>query len=64
MVKNMKQVTKMLEHVNKDMNASELAKVMEKFEQVCFKEFFPIYPKQKIQFIFFSHSKILMLKIK
>jgi len=34
MVKNMKQVTKMLEHVNKDMNASELAKVMEKFEQV------------------------------
>ncbi len=35
MVKNMKQVTKMLEHVNKDMNASELAKVMEKFEQVC-----------------------------
>jgi hypothetical protein len=61
MVKNMKQVTKMLEHVNKDMNASELAKVMEKFEQVSF---FPFAPK-KIQFIvFFSHSKILMLKIK
>lgn len=36
MVKNMKQVNKMLEHVNKDMNAAELAKVMEKFEQVCF----------------------------
>ncbi len=34
MVKNMKQVNKMLEHVNKDMNAAELAKVMEKFEQV------------------------------
>ncbi|CAF0903268.1 unnamed protein product [Adineta steineri] len=33
MVKNMKQVNKMLEHVNKDMNAAELAKVMEKFEQ-------------------------------
>jgi division protein CdvB (Snf7/Vps24/ESCRT-III family) len=34
MVKNMKQVNKMLENVNKDMNAAELAKVMEKFEQV------------------------------
>ncbi len=30
----MKQVNKMLENVNKDMNAAELAKVMEKFEQV------------------------------
>ncbi len=30
----MKQVNKMLEHVNNDMNAAELAKVMEKFEQV------------------------------
>lgn len=34
MVKNMKQVNKMLETVNKDMNASELARVMDKFEQV------------------------------
>lgn len=34
MVKNMKQVNKMLETVNKDMNAAELARVMEKFEQV------------------------------
>lgn len=34
MVKNMKQVNKMLEHVSKDMNISELAKVMEQFEQV------------------------------
>ncbi|CAF4900763.1 unnamed protein product, partial [Rotaria sp. Silwood2] len=33
MVKNMKQVNKMLEHVNKDMNISELAKIMEQFEQ-------------------------------
>ncbi|CAF1594941.1 unnamed protein product [Rotaria sp. Silwood1] len=33
MVKNMKQVNKMLEHVNKDMNMSELAKIMEQFEQ-------------------------------
>ncbi len=40
MLKNMKQVTKMLEHVNKEMNAAELAKVMEKFEQVCFNFFF------------------------
>ncbi len=40
MVKNMKQVTKMLEHVNKDMNAAELAKVMEKFEQVRLASFF------------------------
>lgn len=31
----MKQLDKMLEHVNKDMNAAELARVMEKFEQVC-----------------------------
>ncbi|UJR09584.1 hypothetical protein I4U23_013819 [Adineta vaga] len=38
MVKNMKQVNKMLEHVNKDMNASELAKVMDKFEQ-AFEDF-------------------------
>lgn len=30
----MKQVNKMLENVNKDMNTTELAKVMEKFEQV------------------------------
>lgn len=30
----MKQVNKMLEHVNQEMNAAELAKVMEKFEQV------------------------------
>ena len=35
MVKNMKQVNKLLEHVHKDMNMSELTKVMEKFEQVC-----------------------------
>jgi division protein CdvB (Snf7/Vps24/ESCRT-III family) len=34
MVKNMKQVNRMLEHVNKDMNTTELAKVMDKFEQV------------------------------
>jgi hypothetical protein len=34
MMKNMKQVNKMLEHVNKDMNASELVRMMEKFEQV------------------------------
>ncbi|CAF1186726.1 unnamed protein product [Rotaria sordida] len=33
MVNNMKQVNKMLEHVNKDMNISELAKIMEQFEQ-------------------------------
>ncbi|CAF0777010.1 unnamed protein product [Rotaria sordida] len=38
MVKNMKQVNKMLEHVNKDMNPAELAKVMEKFEQ-AFEDF-------------------------
>ncbi|CAF2399367.1 unnamed protein product [Rotaria sp. Silwood2] len=38
MVKNMKQVNKMLEHVNKDMNSAELAKVMEKFEQ-AFEDF-------------------------
>lgn len=36
MIKNMQQVNKMLEHVNKDMNAAELAKVMEQFEKVCF----------------------------
>jgi division protein CdvB (Snf7/Vps24/ESCRT-III family) len=36
MMKNMKQVNKMLEHVNKDMNAAELAKVMDQFEQVSF----------------------------
>ena len=35
MIKNMKQVNKMLEHVNKDMNAGELAKVMSEFEKVC-----------------------------
>ena len=34
MVKNMKQVNKMLEHVNKEMNAGELAKVMDQFEHV------------------------------
>ena len=33
MMKNMKQVNKMLEQVNKDMNTSELVKVMDKFEQ-------------------------------
>ncbi|CAF4894711.1 unnamed protein product, partial [Rotaria magnacalcarata] len=38
MVKNMKQVNKMLEHVNQEMNAGELAKVMEKFEQ-AFEDF-------------------------
>jgi division protein CdvB (Snf7/Vps24/ESCRT-III family) len=37
MVKNMKQVNKLLENVNKEMNAAELAKVMEKFEQVSFR---------------------------
>ncbi len=36
MAQNMKQVNKMLEHVNKDMNMTELAKVMEKFEKVCY----------------------------
>ncbi len=30
----MKQVNKMLENVNNDMNTTELTKVMEKFEQV------------------------------
>jgi hypothetical protein len=35
MIKNMKQVNKMLEHVNKDMNAAELTKVMTEFEKVC-----------------------------
>ena len=34
MMKNMKQLEKMLTAVNKDMNAAELTKVMEKFEQV------------------------------
>lgn len=34
MMKNMKQVNKMLEQVNKEMNTSELVKVMDKFEQV------------------------------
>ncbi|CAF1348046.1 unnamed protein product [Rotaria magnacalcarata] len=34
MVQNMKQVNKLLEHVNKDMNISEIAKVMDQFEQV------------------------------
>ena len=34
MVKNMQQVNKMLENVNNDMNAAELSKIMEKFEQV------------------------------
>ncbi|CAF0811056.1 unnamed protein product [Rotaria sp. Silwood1] len=38
MVKNMKQVNKMLEHVNKDLNSAELAKVMDKFEQ-AFEDF-------------------------
>ncbi|CAF4373713.1 unnamed protein product, partial [Adineta steineri] len=33
MVKNMQQVNKMLENVNKDMNANELVKIMDKFEQ-------------------------------
>jgi len=33
MMQNMKHVSKLLEHVNKEMNAAELAKVMEKFEQ-------------------------------
>ncbi|CAF1080376.1 unnamed protein product [Adineta steineri] len=33
MVKNMQQVNKMLENVNKDMNANELVRIMDKFEQ-------------------------------
>lgn len=36
-MKNMKQLEKMLTAVNKDMNAAELTKVMEKFEQVKIK---------------------------
>jgi division protein CdvB (Snf7/Vps24/ESCRT-III family) len=34
MVKNMKQVNRMLENVNQQMNTAELARVMDKFEQV------------------------------
>lgn len=34
MMKNMKQMNKLLEQVNKDLNAGELTKVMDKFEQV------------------------------
>jgi hypothetical protein len=59
----MKQVNKMLEHVNKEMNASELAKVMEKFEQVSSSKSMKFY----LLLLLFSlprHSKILMLKSK
>jgi hypothetical protein len=48
MVKNMSQVNKMLEHVNKEMNASELAKVMEKFEHVSY------FKSMKFNLLFFS----------
>jgi len=60
MVKNMKQVSKMLEHVNKEMNASELAKVMEKFEQVSSSKSMQFYLLLSLP----RHSKILMLKSK
>jgi len=52
MVKNMKQVNKMLENVNNDMNAAELTKIMEKFEQVSIVLFF--FYKKKNHKIFFS----------
>jgi hypothetical protein len=45
MVKNMKQVNKMLENVNNDMNAAELTEIMEKFEQVSIVLFFSIKKK-------------------
>jgi hypothetical protein len=48
MVTNMKQVNKMLENVNNDMNAVELTKVMDKFEQV--RNFF-FYEKSQIFFL-------------
>ncbi len=57
----MKQVNKLLENVNKEMNAAELAKVMEKFEQVSFRlnqlKFF-------LSFSILRHSKTSMLKSK
>lgn len=34
MVKNLKQVNKIIEHVNKDLKMTELVKVMDEFEQV------------------------------
>jgi len=59
MVKNMKQVNKMLENINNDMNAAELTKVMEKFEQVSIVFFF--YKKKTAKFFFsIRHLKILM----
>ncbi len=46
----MSQVNKMLEHVNKEMNASELAKVMEKFEHVSY------FKSMKFNLLFFSQA--------
>lgn len=56
MVKNMKQVNKMLEHVNKDMNSAELVKVMDKFEQVSI--FFFFYARLSIEKFYFQNLGI------
>ena len=66
MIKNMKQVNKLIEHVQKDMNMSELAKIMEKFEQVRLPLFFysRLNNKYNNMYFLFRNLKISMSKNK